>query len=182
MSWDTVFKTIRSRGPLKGRVPLALGPSPESSRRHRPPPALRAIRWYCAGAERPRQAPFVRKSLNDRLAARVQSKERPPTRRQHQRRITLSKEAHQKAAEHHEKASKAHRSAVEAFGQGDPEKAEELGQTAHDHSERAHEASRQAREKSGKQSGGQQQEKPPQGGQQHKEQSGGQPAGGQQRK
>jgi hypothetical protein len=39
----------------------------------------------------------------------------------------LSKEAHQKAAEHHEKASKAHRSAVEAFGQGDHEKAEELG-------------------------------------------------------
>src|ERR1043166_3592433 len=30
------------------RTPHALRPSPESSRRHRPPPALRAIRWYCA--------------------------------------------------------------------------------------------------------------------------------------
>jgi len=36
---------------------------------------------------------------------------------------------------------------VEAFGQGDHEKAEELGQTAHDLSEQAREASRQAREK-----------------------------------
>ena len=32
-----VCKTIRSRGPLKGRVPHALGPSPERSRRLRPP-------------------------------------------------------------------------------------------------------------------------------------------------